>query len=128
MVKVTEILRRVMGSVDIWVADPEYLWYAMINKKTRDSSFWQLCDVIPREGFRYPICIQVMPDQSWRMGNGHHRFIAALFLVLDEIPVVFSDEHDFMCGWATDPDGTEDVPGAPRVAEAYKLAQELMLA
>lgn len=115
-VPVSLIMKKLSQSVDRHSFSEEEwddeVWPRLMRDKTGDTSFWRLCDTIPEEGFRVPICIQILPSGGWRIGNGHHRLMAAVFLCLDTIPVyVDSSAMDstwkmgnYMHNEVTDPD------------------------
>ena len=56
-----------------------------------------IIDIIEREGFRIPIVINVCKwTEQFSLGNGHHRFTSAVLMFLQEIPVYFATDSDFM--------------------------------
>lgn len=97
MVSVEWIMQNLYHSVDGFTEDAGGVDFAeMIHEKACDRGFGDLCYTIATKGFRVPIVI----DKTWEengltQGNGHHRLSAAILMVLDEIPVYWS-EGDYM--------------------------------
>lgn len=113
-VPVKMLLQTITHSVDVYDLAGEDDWFDMIAQKMWDDSFWALVDTIPEKGFLYPICVQ-RKEWGWVLGNGHHRLAAAILLGLDNVPVVFSDDGDYMCMDQTTPDGRDFTKNLPSV-------------
>lgn len=91
MVKVSDLLRNLKGSIDVYELDVPSEWLRMIAWKSEDYQFATIIRLIETEGFTDPIGIRMYDDDNWELGNGHHRLSAAILLGLDEIPVVMDD-------------------------------------
>ena len=107
-VPVVEIMQRLKYSVDCggcWSGERRDLLSQILERKC-DPSLEGLVDAILDKGFTTPICIvlQDWDDNSWMMGNGHHRFTAAILLCLESIPVYFSGDNNFMHSEVTEPE------------------------
>lgn len=95
MVSVAEILKKVTCTADCYfVGEGPHEWFRLIQSKMYDRQTPAIIRAIQNDGFNVPICIEVMPGNVWRLGNGHHRLAIAILLGLDFIPVDFS-------GWFT---------------------------
>lgn len=111
-VKVTEILKNLYRSCDFGDFD-EYthdgdntpLIQAIIQGKASDSGFMHLVESIMEHGFREEGAIGWDGEE---LQNGHHRFVAAVLLCLDEVPTV-----EF---WGTEWD---DCPSTPATCAHY---------
>lgn len=109
MVSVEWIMQNSQGSVDAVTDEYGNVDYLkMVQRKGSDPHFPALVSTIMDRGFRVPIvlCLNYKPmfsDEPAKQvvhGNGHHRFVAALLLMMDTIPVYWSDHsatRDYMC-------------------------------
>lgn len=103
-VPITELLKKINDSADFGVIHSECDLEHLIRRKAGDFDFLALLDSIESDGgIKDPIVI--VSDGDWfYLGNGHHRFAAAVLLGLDSIDVVFSndyldaisDRHDYL--------------------------------
>lgn len=99
---VETILAMIVGSIDLqgWNG-PRWengeRWADMIATKAAAGHFDSILRAIIAEGFAVPI---VMWDEDatgeYLIGNGHHRFVAAMLLGLDTLPVIVSETGDYM--------------------------------
>lgn len=92
MVKVTEILQKVTSSDDFRDFDgsPDSWFLLMVDKlEGRPSVPLLIREGVKPEDFD-PLEILLNSDNSWRMGDGHHRLVTAILLGFDEVPVVNS--------------------------------------
>lgn len=87
----TLVLERVSGSVDFPDLESPDKWLGMISYKAGDLHFGPLVEDIEQCGIEDPICITEDEDGWWKLGNGHHRLVAALLLGLDDILVDTTD-------------------------------------
>lgn len=102
MVSVEWIMQNSTWSVDHFndgAGGVDYL--AMVREKAGDSDqFTTLVSTIMRKGFRVPIVLCLNYSRyggevnNVVHGNGHHRMTAALLLMLNEIPVYWSDYEE----------------------------------
>lgn len=85
IVSVTELLRTLESSSDIWSFDgtPEG-WMTLINEKAADSGFGRLIDSILEDGWAPGSSIGIRNNYVFQ---GHHRLVAAILLGLDEVEV-----------------------------------------
>jgi len=108
MVSVEWILQSLGASVDGYGAGDGVDFARMIAYKSGDSCFGPLVKAIIETGFRVPIVIALNRDGvEFTLGNGHHRVVAAILLVLDQIPVYWSDyqeDGDYMASETSAPD------------------------
>lgn len=103
-VEVSELLKKLKCSVDMFRLREESEWFRMLSVKCGDDQFATLVRLIESEGFTDPIGIRfgreikseedreyydVQSDDDWIMGNGHHRLCAAILLGMDKILVQF---------------------------------------
>lgn len=96
MWSVASILNCVTESADF----PEFdgsasSWAYLIASKSGDLYTPVLAQKIIDEGFTTPICIYRNSYGGYGLGNGHHRFVCALLLGLDEIPVLYTDTDEY---------------------------------
>lgn len=108
MIPVVEIMQRLKYSVDCggcWSGERRELLSQILERKC-DPRLDGLVDAILDNGFTTPICIvlQDWDNDSWMLGNGHHRFTAAILLCLESIPVYFSTDMNFMHSEVTEPE------------------------
>lgn len=114
MVKVETIMKNLNLSVDGFITHDHETgrtvvdFASLIERKSQDWSFWALAFHLADGGeWTDPICITIKkyldgtPD-GWELGNGHHRLAVAILLCLDEIPVHFSTDGDWMCSYVTE--------------------------
>lgn len=94
MVSVEWIMKNIYRYIDSGTDNVADFFY-----KTWDKNFLFLLHNISTKGFRVPVCIDTdyygRGDGLLTFGNGHHRFLAAIFLFLEEIPVYWSS-GDFL--------------------------------
>lgn len=96
MWSISDILNTVTESSDF----PEFdgtssMWAYLMASKCGDSYTPILAEKILAEGFTTPICIYRNRLGGYGLGNGHHRFVCAFLLGLDEIPVFYTDTEEF---------------------------------
>jgi hypothetical protein len=109
MVAISEILTKVKDTADgYYVGDGSYEWFRLIGSKMQDVQTPAIIRAIDDEGFNVPICIEVLEDDYWKLGNGHHRLAIAILLGFDEIPVDFS-------GWYT----RASTQGSKKIEDSY---------
>lgn len=91
MMPVLALIEALDDSVDMSYGD----WQDLFSRKLMDCSERFIESVI-EQGVQAPICIRVNGNE-WEQGNGHHR-LAVMFRhdPFGEIPVVFSEEFDYM--------------------------------
>lgn len=114
---IADILSTVTESADF----PEFdgtpsMWAYLIASKGGDFHTPELIERIAAEGFLYPICIYRSNLGAYGLGNGHHRFVAALLLGMDSIQVFMSDTPEEYYPNASD--GGEDLEDAGYSDEA----------
>ena len=91
MVSVEWLLQNISNSVDFDRGINGVPFRAMVAKKGRDPQMNALLHKISTEGFRLPIVLCSDEEEfEWTLGNGHHRFVAAILLMMEEIPVFWS--------------------------------------
>lgn len=116
MMSVSEIMKRVDYSGDIGRFSN---WEAVLAAKVSHDHFDWLADKIMQEGFTTPIVLSPAGD-GYELGNGHHRFCAAILLGLDEVPVIISEAM-----WVTDShDGDHELP--PGSFEYWEMLRDNM--
>lgn len=111
MVSPTWIMKNATYSVDGFDNGDgiDYQW--MIDEKGNDYGFGTLVGNIMEDGFRVPIVLDIAySGQFVTHGNGHHRFVAALLLCLDKIPVYWA-EDDYMSEDVSDTEEVRNVSG-----------------
>lgn len=87
VVDVAELVRTLVGSCD--VDDVEDWLGAVMLYKLRDGQMGALIESVLEHGMTVPLEVCSWGERpEWRMGNGHHRLIAALLCGLHEIPVL----------------------------------------
>lgn len=98
MMRIDDILQYVTHSADI---TGPVDWFAIMANKVSHSHFDWLCDEIMEYGFTLPIVLMDNGDDTYTLGNGHHRLCAAILLGLHAIPVIIltddythEDSHD----------------------------------
>ena len=107
MVSVEWLLNNIVYSVDGFDSYDEndnkaVDFEGMISYKASDGHIGALTNTIVKHGFQVPICLyNPFGDERIGLGNGHHRLAIAILLVLDQIPVYWSD-GDYMSTHATD--------------------------
>jgi hypothetical protein len=109
----SDLFKRLSASVDafevdcvegcespVWCDIPSHFpakFSMLMDKKFEDCSEDFLSSII-NEGARKPVCIEVnrLDSDYWRFGNGHHRMAVYLKYGLENLPVVFSFDGDYM--------------------------------
>lgn len=108
-VSVEWLLKNLEYSIDLGEMDFEYLLADKLDWHI-DESFGENClspyyskllDMILTLGFTKPICVYLQEELGtgrtmFAQGNGHHRLAIAILLGLNEIPVVFSFDGEYM--------------------------------
>ena len=89
-IRVVDILNNLVEAWDVgskydYDNDEDFI-KDIIKMKCKDPGFLVLCDMIQEQGMQTPISIDTRADGGLFLGNGHHRFVAAILLCLDEIP------------------------------------------
>jgi hypothetical protein len=94
MVKVLDLIKYLDESVDVptYQYEDRAQWWAAVVAEKNDFNLPILVDNIIREGFTTPICVVVDEGEAIQ-GDGHHRLVASILLMLDEIPVWFTDDR-----------------------------------
>lgn len=104
MVSVEWIMKNSTGSVDgfeDWHLGAGVDYVEMVNVKGHDGYIGTIAGNITTYGFRIPIVMVVdAAEGSIVHGDGHHRFVTAILLGLDSIPVYWSG-GDYMAYDAT---------------------------
>ena len=79
-IRVATILRNCEHSYDF---QDNIDWERVIENKSSNPHFSRLVDDIIENGIKEPIMYNVTTKT---IGNGHHRFVAAILLGLDTVP------------------------------------------
>lgn len=101
VVPVADLLARLVGGADLYGAKADTMWEHIVRQKT-DPNLWNVVDYIIDNGMELltPIVVHETGG-NWRLGNGHHRMLAAVLTGLETIPVVF-DDRTFGPVWLQD--------------------------
>jgi hypothetical protein len=90
-VSVPWILDHLTDAVDVPNYDEYFIVRLVISKL--DFALCQLIDCVLDQGLTVPIALcWDRKNDKLILGNGHHRFVLALLLCLDEIPVYWTDD------------------------------------
>lgn len=97
MVNMTWLMKNADGSVDGFTdANGGVNYQRMVERKGTDYQMPAVINALYTKGFRVPIVMYRTASGELYHGNGHHRFVAALLLGLDEIPVFWPADNDYM--------------------------------
>jgi hypothetical protein len=94
-----EVYSKLVDSVDFGphITDKE-LWYDRVFSECTQ----EFIDSILEEGVQAPIYVEVLDDDKWKMGNGHHRLCIAMKYDL-ELPLSVEDDYNLTSNY--------DLPG-----------------
>lgn len=128
VVSVEWILKNVTSSIDVgnvcsdcgsnpWYcscgAGIDVPWEHMLDYKLDDCD-WSFIESILNNGIVAPICLthhESFNGDYLEFGNGHHRMTIAILAMLENVPVVFAFDGDYMHTEVTQADDVPDCSG-----------------
>ena len=112
-VPVSDLIKTLSGSCDYGDEGPWLM--GIFNMKLADYEMGWLIDSVLENGLVTPLNVIRRGNGNFRMGNGHHRLIAALLCGIEEIDVVVTRGIDWTCSSDDDMEYEYDVDEAYHV-------------